>query len=48
MVGEVPPVLEDAARIDGASPLGAIRTVLPLAIGSLVAAAVSVAIGAWN
>ena len=45
----VPPDLEDAARIDGASRLGAmIRVVLPLVVGGLVATAVFVAIGAWN
>ena len=45
----VPADLEDAARIDGASRLGAmVRIVLPLAIGGLVATAVFVAIGAWN
>jgi len=45
----VPSDLEDAARIDGASRLGAmIRVVLPLVKGGLVATAVFVAIGAWN
>src|SRR4029079_7557431 len=45
----VPNDLEDAARIDGASRLGAmIRVVLPLVLGGLVATAVFVAIGAWN
>lgn len=45
----VPPDLEDAARIDGASRLGAmIRVVLPLVVGGLVATAVFIAIGAWN
>ena len=45
----VPPDLEDAARIDGATRLGAmIRVVLPLVKGGLVATAVFVAIGAWN
>ena len=45
----VPPDLEDAARIDGATRLGAmIRVVVPLVKGGLVATAVFVAIGAWN
>jgi multiple sugar transport system permease protein len=45
----VPPDLEDAARIDGASRLGAmVRVVLPLVVGGLVATAVFIAIGAWN
>jgi multiple sugar transport system permease protein len=45
----VPNDLEDAARIDGASRLGAmVRVVLPLVLGGLVATAVFVAIGAWN
>ena len=45
----VPPDLEDAARIDGATRLGAmVRIILPLVLGGLVATAVFVAIGAWN
>ncbi len=45
----VPVDIEDAARIDGASRLGAmIRVVLPLVVGGMVATAVFVAIGAWN
>jgi multiple sugar transport system permease protein len=45
----VPPDLEDAARIDGASRLGAmVRVVLPLVVGGLVATAVFIAIGSWN
>ncbi|MFE0756781.1 carbohydrate ABC transporter permease [Inquilinus sp. NPDC058860] len=45
----VPSELEDAARIDGASRIGAmLRIVLPLVAGGLVATAVFVAIGAWN
>ncbi|MDR6294345.1 multiple sugar transport system permease protein [Inquilinus ginsengisoli] len=45
----VPSELEDAARIDGASRIGAmLRIVLPLVMGGLVATAVFVAIGAWN
>jgi multiple sugar transport system permease protein len=45
----VPGDLEDAARIDGASRLGAmVRVVLPLVLSGLVATAVFVAIGAWN
>ncbi|HMR29322.1 MAG TPA: carbohydrate ABC transporter permease [Geminicoccaceae bacterium] len=45
----VPLELEDAARIDGCSRLGAmLRVILPLVVGGLVATAVFVAIGAWN
>ncbi len=45
----VPVDLEEAARIDGASRLGAmLRVILPLVLGGLVATAVFVAIGAWN
>lgn len=45
----VPPDLEDAARIDGASRLVAmVRIILPLALGGLVSTAVFIAIGAWN
>lgn len=45
----VPSELEEAARIDGASRIGAmLRIVLPLVVGGLVATAVFVAIGAWN
>lgn len=45
----VPGDLEDAARIDGASRLGAmVRVILPLVLGGLVATSVFVAIGAWN
>lgn len=45
----VPSELEEAARIDGASRIGAmLRIVLPLVLGGLVATAVFVAIGAWN
>lgn len=45
----VPLELEDAARIDGCSRIGAmIRVILPLVLGGLVATAVFVAIGAWN
>lgn len=45
----VPPDLEDTARIDGASRIGAmVRVVLPLVVSGLVATAVFVAIGAWN
>jgi multiple sugar transport system permease protein len=45
----VPPDLEDAARIDGATRIGAmVRVVLPLVVSGLVATAVFVAIGAWN
>ena len=45
----VPLELEDAARIDGCSRIGAmIRVILPLVVGGLVATAVFVAIGAWN
>ena len=45
----VPLELEDAARIDGCSRIGAmIRVILPLVVGGLVATAVFVAIVAWN
>ncbi len=45
----VPPDLEDAARIDGATRLGAmVRVVLPLVVSGLVATSVFIAIGAWN
>jgi multiple sugar transport system permease protein len=45
----VPPELEEAARIDGASRLGAmVRVILPLVLGGLVATSVFIAIGAWN
>ena len=45
----VPSELEEAARIDGASRIGAmLRIVLPLVVGGLVATAVFVAIAAWN
>lgn len=45
----VPGELEEAARIDGASRLGAmVRVVLPLVFGGLVATSVFVAIGSWN
>jgi multiple sugar transport system permease protein len=45
----VPLELEDAARIDGCSRVGAmVRVILPLVVGGLVATAVFVAIGAWN
>jgi SAM-dependent methyltransferase len=45
----VPPEIEDAARVDGTSRIGAmLRVVLPLALPGLVATAVFIAIGAWN
>jgi multiple sugar transport system permease protein len=45
----IPLELEDAARIDGCSRIGAmVRVVLPLVVGGLVATVVFVAIGAWN
>ena len=45
----IPPELEDAARIDGCTRLGAlVRIVLPLARSGLVTTAVFVAIVAWN
>lgn len=45
----VPPELEDAARIDGCSRLGAmIRVILPLVSAGMVATAAFIAIGAWN
>ncbi len=45
----IPVDLEDSARIDGCTRLGALfRIVLPLARGGLVATAVFIAIAAWN
>ncbi len=45
----IPPELEEAARIDGCSRLGAMgRVVLPLVRGGLFACAVFIGIGAWN
>lgn len=45
----LPDDLEEAARIDGCTRLGAmVRIVLPLARNGLVATTVFVAIGAWN
>ena len=45
----VPIEVEEAARMDGASRVGAmVRVVLPLVVSGLVATAVFVAIGAWN
>jgi multiple sugar transport system permease protein len=45
----IPPELEEAARIDGCTRLGAlVRVVLPLARSGLVTTAVFVAIVAWN
>jgi len=45
----IPSELEEAARIDGCSRLGAMwRVVLPLVRGGLFACAVFVAIAAWN
>ena len=45
----VPSEIEEAARVDGASRIGAmVRIVLPLVLPGLVATAVFVAIGAWN
>ena len=45
----IPPELEDAARIDGCTRLGALfRIVLPLARSGLVTTAVFIAISAWN
>jgi multiple sugar transport system permease protein len=45
----IPLELEEAARIDGCSRLGAlIRVILPLVRGGLFACAVFVAIAAWN
>jgi multiple sugar transport system permease protein len=45
----IPGELEEAARIDGASRVGAmVRVILPLVLGGLVATSVFVAIGAWN
>ena len=45
----IPPDLEDAARIDGCTRLGALfRIVLPLVRSGLVTTAVFIAIAAWN
>jgi len=45
----IPADLEDAARIDGCTRLGALfRIILPLARAGLVATAVFIAIAAWN
>lgn len=45
----IPIDLEDAARIDGCTRLGALfRVILPLARSGLVATAVFIGIGAWN
>ena len=45
----VPRDLENAARIDGCTRIGAmLRIVLPLVRGGLAACAIFVAIGAWN
>lgn len=45
----IPVDLEDAARIDGCTRLGALfRVILPLARSGLVATAVFIGIGAWN
>lgn len=45
----IPAELEDAARIDGCTRLGAfVRVVLPLARSGLVATAVFIGIAAWN
>jgi multiple sugar transport system permease protein len=45
----IPPELEEAARIDGCTRLGAmLRVILPLVRGGLFACAVFVAIAAWN
>ncbi len=45
----LPPELEEAALVDGCSPIGAmIRIVLPLALPGIVAAGLFVFIGTWN
>lgn len=45
----IPPELEDAARIDGCTRLGALfRIILPLARSGLVATGVFIGIAAWN
>lgn len=45
----IPPELEEAARIDGCTRLGALlRVILPLVQGGLWACAVFAGIGAWN
>jgi multiple sugar transport system permease protein len=46
---ELPPELEEAARVDGAGTLGVLRhVVLPLARPALIAVVVLTFIGAWN
>lgn len=45
----VPPEVEEAARVDGCSRLGAMyRVLLPMSASGLVATAIFVFIGAWN
>ena len=45
----VPPDLEDAARIDGSTRMGALfRVVLPLARSGIAATGVLIAVSAWN
>lgn len=45
----IPPELEDAARVDGCTRLGALtRIVLPLARSGLVATAIFIGIASWN
>ena len=45
----VPPDLEDAARIDGSTRIGALfRVVLPLARSGIAATGVLIAVSAWN
>jgi multiple sugar transport system permease protein len=45
----IPPELEDAARVDGCTRLGALnRIVLPLVSSGLVATAVFIGIASWN
>src|SRR5262249_18159749 len=46
---EIPPEIEEAARVDGCSPLEAfLRVVLPLAIPGLIAAGILAFIFSWN
>ena len=46
---EIPPEVEEAARVDGCSPLEAfLRVVLPLAVPGLIAAGILAFIFSWN
>ena len=46
---EIPPEIEEAARVDGCSPLEAfLRVILPLAVPGLIAAGILAFIFSWN